>query len=172
MPKNPQSPNCQRVQLQPEDYIAINKIVQPMRNYPKWVVGIGLGFATFVPLITLLFGAPRFITIITFVFGGIIAGLGYWAITTMLRKIEEDVRAGHKMEVIGLLEDTFTRSSGGTTGGNSSSTTFYWRIAGHDYLLDKEHYENALPGYTVRLCYLPTSELTFAAGTHWEGKEV
>lgn len=159
----PQSPNRRRAQLIPEDYIAINKIVQPMRNYPKWVVGIGAGFATFVPLITLLFGAPLYITAITFFFGALIAGLGYWAITDMLRKIDEDLRQGHKMEVIGILEDAFTKSRGSNASGNGSSTTYYWRIAGHDYLLTKECFENALPGYTVRLCYLEGSGLTFFA---------
>lgn len=166
-----QSPDCQRVPLEPEDYIAINAIVQPMRDYPKWVVVIGVGFATIVPLITVLFGAPMYITLITFGFGALIAGLGYWAITDMLRKIDEDVRVGHKMEVIGLLEDTILKNKGGSVGGNSSSTTYYWRIGGHEYLLTKEYFDNALPGYPVRLCYLPTSKLTFHAAPHWEDKQ-
>jgi hypothetical protein len=157
----PQHPESTRKPLGPEDFIEINKLVQPMRKIPQWALGIGIGFGLIVPLFVYLFDGPMMIGIVAFVMGSAFGVLGYWATKNMLGKIAEDLKVGHKIEVIGLLEDARVK-----TQGKSSSSSYYWTIGGKEFVVTKEMYGNALPGYTVRLCYLPTSALTYLAVRH------
>lgn len=149
------------------DYVAINAVVQPIRRLPKWILGIGMGFGTLVPLIAFIAEAPPLVILVAALIGIGFGMIGYIAVFNLLQKIKADLRSGHKIEVIGLLEHAYTRHNKGNDDG-AAGASYHWRIGGDEFVLTQELFMKAAEGQQVRLCYLESSKLTFSAAPYWE----
>lgn len=154
--------NRQILALDQADLNVLNRILTPLREAPRWAIGIGAGIGVFGMSMVLLFGAPLFFGGFVLVMGLGFGALGYWGASQLSRSIKADIRLGRKHEVVGLLQKAYTRAPD-TSKESPKPTQFLWLVDGVEIKVPMDMYKNAAPGSRVRICYLPTADIIYLA---------